>query len=142
MGTGLRVFILSENEIKQISYAKLNRLEKAYVNESLPEYAGKRIKLAVVLVRTEERKPVEIINIDCGLVSVDMDGKFNQNEARERMADAMKMIEFPDELMPSNVIDASFSFAKKTFRNKYTWTPTNKELKKINQLIFKKSNYR
>jgi hypothetical protein len=52
-------------------------------------------------------------------------------------ADGIKCLELPLETTPSNVIDASFKFAIKKFRNKYTWSPTQEELKKIKQLIFK-----
>jgi hypothetical protein len=137
MGTGLRVFILSGNSIQQISFAKLNRLQNAHPDESLPLYAGRRIKLAVVVVGTESRKPVEILHIDCTWVTIDKDGKFDQKEIQEMKADGIKCLELPLETTPSNVIDASSMFAIKKFRNKYTWTPTKKELEKIKQLIFK-----
>lgn len=139
MGFGFRVFIFDNNNIKQISLAKYNRLIHGYKNESIPEYAGKRIRTAVVIVETENRKPMNILNIDCEYVNVDKDGKFDQSEREEKMIDAMRMMDIPtDNDSPKNVIDSSSHFAQKRFRNKYLWTPTDHEIQMIKERIFKK----
>lgn len=139
MGFGFRVFIFDNNNIKQISLAKYNRLIHGYKNESIPEYAGKRIRTAVVIVETENRKPMNILNIDCEYVNVDKDGKFDQSEREEKMIDAMRMMDIPtDNDSPKNVIDSSSHFAQKRFRNKYLWTPTDHEIQMIKEQIFKK----
>lgn len=137
MGIGIRIFIFDNDTIKQIAYAKFDRLRNGIENESIPEYAGKRIRTAVVFVETEDRKPVGVLHLDCAYVSVDQDGKFDQSEEQQKMIDAMRCIDIPTDDNPPNVIDSSASFAIKKYRNKYLWTPTKEELRKIAQLIFK-----
>ena len=46
-------------------------------------------------------------------------------------------VQYPDEDLPSNVIDESSTFAAKRYRNKYSWTPTQDEIQKIYELIFR-----
>ena len=75
MGLGVRVFVFEENDIRKISYARFQRLLDGHERERLPEYAGKKIKYALVLIETKNRKPIEVLNIDLGYVYVKHDGK-------------------------------------------------------------------
>ena len=135
MGLGLRVFVFDENGIRKISYARFQRLLDGHEKERLPEYAGKKIKYALTLIQTENRKPIEVLNIDLGYIYIEDDGKLNQNEFRQKMADAMKSVSFPGKKLPLNVIDASATFAAKRYRNKHTWAPSQEELNKIYQYL-------
>ena len=136
MGLGLRVFVFDENDIRKISYARFQRLLDGDAKESLSEYAGKKIKYAVVLIETKNRKPIEVLNIDLGYVYVKHDGKLNQNKLRQGTADAMKAVSFTDEEPPANVVDASATFAAKRYRDKHTWAPSQDEMNQIYQLVF------
>ena len=78
MGFGLRVFIFVDGDIRQISFAKYNRLIHGDNNETIPEYARKKIRVALVTLETEGRKPLNILNIDCEYFNVDKEGKFNK----------------------------------------------------------------
>ena len=136
MGLGLRVFVFYENDIRKISYARFQRLLDGHESERLPEYAGKKIKYALAVIKSENRKPIEVLNIDLGYLYVGNDGRLNQKELQQEMADAMNAVSFPGEKQPPNVIDASATFAAKRYRNKYTWSPSQDELSKIYQSIF------
>jgi hypothetical protein len=139
MGFGRRVFIFDNDGIKQISYAKYNRLLQGNENERLPEYANQRIRTAVVFVEIENRNPVNLVKIDCESINVNQDGKFDQHERQQRMIDAFGTISVPtiDEPL-SIVIDVSRLFAQKIDRNKHLWIPTNYEIQQIKENIFKK----
>lgn len=109
-------------------------------DESLPQYAGKRIRTAVAFVEIQGRKPIEILKIDYTYLSVNQKGKIDNDEQEQMMIDAMRMVSFPfDDDLPENVIDSSSTFAQKAFKNKHLWVPTNFELERINQLIFMNS---
>lgn len=134
----VRVLIFDNENIRQISYAKYKRLFRGDKNERIPEYADQRIKTAVVYVKTENRNLVDIIKIDYSYITIDKEGKFDQHERQEKMIDAMRMMSIPtiDE-SPSNIIDSSSHFAQKTYRNKHLWSPTDNEVQKIKDKIFK-----
>lgn len=138
MSIGVRVFILDDNRIEQIPYAKYDRLMNNSSDENLRQYAGKRIKTAVAYVRIHNRNPAALLKIDYTYLSINQKGKIDQDEQQHMMIDAMRTVPFPfDEDIPENIIDSSSTFAQKTFKNKYLWTPTDGELNRINQLIFK-----
>ena len=90
----------------------------------------------MVLIETKNRKPVEALNIDLGYFHVKRDGKLNQKELRQGLADAMKAVSFSDEEPPTNVVDASATFAVKRYRDKHTWAPSPDELNQIYRLVF------
>ena len=66
--------------MKKISHAKYNRLCDVDADESLPEFAGKKIRIAVVAVLTEQRRPIHVLRMDCIYVNVDDQGRFNPQE--------------------------------------------------------------
>ena len=140
MGIRVKVFVVEENGVRRIPYIRLQRLESGDVDERLPEYAGTRIRLVCVTVHTENRNPIDIIELDCRLVTVTKHGMFDQRERRTRMLTAMNALAFDLEDLPVNVLDASAVFAQKKYRNKYTWIPTREEANKIIQLTFQSPN--
>jgi hypothetical protein len=136
MGVGTRVFFFDKDSVRRFPYAKFRRLWEGKTNERLPQYAGKRIKYALVTLGTENRRPIEIINIDFSYVSIDIEGRFDQYEIQEMLMDAMNCLDAPLKKTGRNVIDAASAFAKKRYCDKYLWTPTNDELSEISLLIF------
>jgi len=138
LGIGVRAFIVSDDSVNRIPCAKLERMEHGDENETLPEYAGQRIRLAVAVVRMKDRRPMEIVGIDYHKVSIDQDGRLDQQERKEMLWDAMASVDFGAGRTASNVIDATSMFARKRFRTKYEWNPTQKERNRIHQLIFKR----
>ena len=53
MGIGIRLFFFDDNSVKRFSVAKFQRLWNGNVNEKIPQYTGKMIKYAMVIVETE-----------------------------------------------------------------------------------------
>ena len=138
MGISVRIFVFMNGDIKQIPYAKFNRLFEGDKNESLIEFANQRIKVATVFVENQNRTPVDIIRTDCEYIKIDKDGKFDRQQQQQKSIDAMRMIDIPTiEKQPDNIIDSSSHFSKKIFKNKYLWTPTNDEIQQILNRIFK-----
>ncbi len=149
MGIGIRLFFFDDNSVKRFSVAKFQRLWNGNVNEKIPQYAGKMIKYAMVIVETENRRPIKIIHWECSYIRIDSKGRFDHNwieEMRKNAMDCMdpKLLELPD--LPEfkekntapNIINAAHVFARKKLHNKYRWIPTDTEFSKIIQLIFGK----
>ena len=65
MGTGLRIFLIDDNDnIKRLSGIRYHRMRQRHPDECLIDCAGKRIRVAIVSLETEGRKPTSIIRID------------------------------------------------------------------------------
>jgi len=75
MGIGIRLFFFDDNSVNRFSVAKFQRLWNGNVNEKIPQYAGKMIKYAMVIVETENRQPIKIIHWECSYIRIDSKGR-------------------------------------------------------------------
>ena len=141
MGLVFRTFICEDNKIKKIPAAKFQRLWHGDQKEKIPEYAGKRVKFASLVVQLETRKPVTVAHSDYMIIKIDDQGTFDRQEMDQMHIQAMKSIDIfgeisPDKNLPENVIDKTKYFQRKQYLNKYQWEPTPKTIGDIYDLIF------
>ena len=140
MGTGLRVFLVGEDDsIKRFPLGRYERLFKRDSGERLPEYAGKRVRYALVVLDVTNRKPERILRIDYGWLIFDSEGHIDlaERERKKQLAvdsvpPAIKDQEFPQ------VVDAQHRFAKKQYADAFTWTPRPETEQKIVEAVFGK----
>lgn len=128
MGYGFRVFLVEEdNSIKMIPTAKFDRLWQLESNDQWLPYANKSIRYAKVVLNLTDRKPLSILHVDYGYLVFDSEGKLDQ-----KTLDEEKRI-FADIIPPtlnegnsSNVIYSKGEFAKRRYKNRFTWKPDSK----------------
>jgi len=81
MGIGCRVFLVDDNDsLQRISTERLNRLLYFHRKESLPQYAGKRVRCAMVFVEVAGRQVLSIRNADYFLLTFDDKGRIDKKE--------------------------------------------------------------
>ena len=62
MGLSVRIFIVEEDDtIKRRPLTRYERLLKRDPNESLPKYAGKRVRYALIVINLVNRRPIEFV---------------------------------------------------------------------------------
>jgi len=126
MGIGLRIFLVNDDDsLERLAVARYDRLVRCDPEECLPQYAGKRVRYALVAYEVENRKPVEILKIEYNYLSLDSEGRIDAGE--EEKARRLAVDLFPPVLPqkePRQVIDAKHLFAKKRYDNEYRWTPS------------------
>ena len=72
MGLGLRVFLVEDDDsLKRITLARYKRLLLRQPEASMPQYAEKRVRCALVVVEFVSRRPAEIVHIQYSLISFD-----------------------------------------------------------------------
>jgi hypothetical protein len=140
MGTGIRVFFVNEDEtLKRIPLTRYERLLGADPEVRLQEYAGKRVRYALVILEFVNRKPLEIESIQYSILSFDPDGRIDAGELEKEMKLGLKMLQpSATDLDPPNVINAEDRFAMKSFHDRYTWTPSSEVERAIAEAIFGK----
>ena len=122
MGLSLRIFIVEDDDtIHRLPLAKYDRLLEHDSNESLPRYAGNRVRYALVVVNLYNRKPIEILKFQYSYLSFDAKGRLDPDIAQQEARLAFDVLG-PYGDKNGNVIEARHLFAKKRFRDKYTWT--------------------
>lgn len=129
-----RIFLVDEKDtIRQIPYAFYLRLINRDSAESFPEYAGKRVRCAVVWIEVAKRKPSRIREIDCTFLPFNGRGGIDTGEwARKKSFNAeVTAAEIGDFLSlvqrkrgKSNLIDAKHRFLKKRYDHEFKWKPS------------------
>ena len=141
MGISIRIFLINDDDsIQPLAYAKYERLLNDDPNERLIQFAGKRVRYALVAVNLENRKPVEILKAQYAYLSFDSEGRLDRDIFEEEIRVGMDAA--PPLLMDENkgsVIDAKHLFAQKRFLHQFTWSPTDEIEKQIIRAIFKNS---
>lgn len=139
MGIGLRVFLIDDNDsLQRLSIARYDRLFLEGSGERLPQYAGKRMRCALVVLDVLGRKPLVIRAIDCSILAFDADGCLDSEEFQRQMRLGMESMPPILEKRPSGqVIDAGHQFAKKRYHQEFKWKPSPKIKESIFRAIFK-----
>ena len=138
MGTGLRIFLPNDDDsLERLPLAKFERLRRGDPKESLPEYAGKRVRYALVVVEMENREPADIIMVQYSYLYFDSNGRIDPVEREKAATLAVNMVPpSPKEGQIGEVIHAHHRFAKKHYERRYTWTPTPEIVESIVTAIF------
>lgn len=126
MGISLRLFIVNDDDsLQRIAVAKYERLLDRDPKGRLPQYAGKRMRYALVFVHLEKRQPVEILRIQCSYLYFDSEGLIEADQIEKETKLAYEAI---PSLLPNEhskpVIDVRQKFAKRKFDHLYQWAPT------------------
>ena len=124
MGVGTRIFLVNDDDsLKRFPLAKLERLRKG--EEYLPEYAGKRMRYAFVVMEMQNRKPIGIYIIQYSYLSFDSKGRIDAAEGEKEAMLAVNMVPpLPSDQEKGGVIMAQHKFAKKRYDELYRWKPT------------------
>ena len=139
MGIGFRVFLVDDNDsLQRISMVRLNRLLHFDRRESLQQYAGKRVRCAMVFLEVAGRQVLAIRNIDYFLLSFDDKGRIDKKEWEKGLRLGMELLpSLRDEQYPQQVIDAQHRFSKRRYQHEFKWKPRRKVDEAIVVAIFK-----
>jgi hypothetical protein len=138
MGLGTRIFIVKEDDsLQRLTLKRYNRLIKGHPDEGLMQYAGKRIRYALIVLEMINRKPVEILMTEYSFLTFDSKGRLDASEREKAARLAMDTLE---PILPGKkserIIDAKHKFAKKRFGDRYLWKPAPDIEAAIQRAIF------
>ena len=140
MGTGIRIFFVRDDGLlKRFPVARFERLMNHDPKECLPEYAGKRVRYALISLDLENRKPVEILGIGYHILTFDHEGKIDDTELQRELR--LWVDQMPNgETRRKNpkVVDAEHRFLQKQYSHRYNWEPTPETEAAILKQIFEK----
>ena len=140
MGLSIKIFIVEDDDtIKRLPLACYERLHKRDPDERLSKYAGKRVRYALIVVDLVNRKPIEIVKDQFAFLDFDDEGqlKVSEHEKKESLAFDMLPPLLSDQTN-DRIIDARHKFAKKSYFDKFSWTPTDEIVAAIAEAIFGK----
>jgi hypothetical protein len=140
MGIGCRVFLIGDNDsLQRISMVRLTRLLHFDRRESLQQYAGKRVRCAMVFLEVAGRQVQAIRNIDYFLLQFNDKGRIDKKEWEKGMRLGMDLLPpLFNEEHPKQVINASHRFAKRRYEHEFKCKPIRKVEEAIVSAIFGK----
>jgi len=126
MGIGCRVFLVDDNDsLQRLPMTRLERLLHFDRRESLQQYAGKRVRCAMVFLEVAGRRVLAIRNIDYFWLSFDDKGRINKKEWEKRMRLGMDLLpSILDGECPKQVINAQHRFARRRYEHEFKWKPS------------------
>jgi hypothetical protein len=136
MGLGMRIFIVNDDgSLERVPVGRYNRLLQRHPSERLFQYAGKRVRCAVIVVESINRKPVEILKSQYSYLSFYPDGMLKKGGEGEVKL-AMDMLEPVIIERAKQVVDARHKFARKLYAREYRWEPSPEIEASIHKAIF------
>lgn len=85
MSIGVRVMFLDGDRIVRVSQRRFERVFDRDLNEAMPEYAGQRVRCAMVYMQLADRKPVEVVRIDYMVLPLDPEGRLDADLQSRKM---------------------------------------------------------
>jgi len=140
MGIGFRIFLVDDDDcVHRLPMARYQRLRRREPGESLPQYAGKRVRCAMVVLEVVGRNPISINHIDYYMLTFDDQGRVDAAELEKQARLAVEVLpSYIDEEQFGRVIDARTHFAKRRYEHEFKWTPTPEIQAAIVSEIFNK----
>jgi hypothetical protein len=140
MGIGTRVFFINDDDtIEPFPLARFERLRRGDPEERLKQYAGKRVRYALVVLEIENRKPIEIIMVQHSYLPFDSEGRIDADEMEKAASLTVDIVPpLRSDQHHRGVIDAKHKFAKRRYDEQYKWTPSPEITMEIVKAIFGK----
>ncbi len=138
MGLGYRVFIVNDdNSLQRIPFAKYERLYREDSQERLLEFAGRKVRCALVILFVEERKPQSIAFIDCHRIPFTAEGSVDLKEVENHVRSIGDFLDLPiKEQKRDKIIDAQSVFARNRYEREAKWSLTPELEQAIEEAIF------
>ena len=114
MGIGVRFFVVrGDGTFHKWSY---NRFERVFDGqEPVPEFAGQRLRYAMVFVDPNRRRPMGISHAEWRVLRIEDSGRHNPQAALRAAVDA-----FAPPPLPQSIVDARNRFSRRAS----SWTPS------------------
>ena len=141
MGIGTRIFLIDENDsLHRISISRYNRIRNPDSDERFTQYAGKRMRCAMIFLEVENRKPLSVVRTEYYYLPFDNKGRIDSTETEKQIRLSLEIVPpILEEQSPKKVLDTQSRFAKKRYKHEFQWTPNQEIETAIMTAIFGKN---
>src|SRR2546422_5400964 len=86
MGLGIRVFLIDDDDkIRRFPYTRFDRLISRESDETLPEFANRTVRCAIVFLETIDRQPGNVRNLDFLILEFDKHGRLDRKVQEQQL---------------------------------------------------------
>jgi hypothetical protein len=122
----VRFFVITDDsEIFRVSINKFERLRKGTCEEKIERFAGKRVRVAEIGVKLENKKPTEVIRAIYYYLHFNEKGIIDKDKLRNdgNIVSTAGISPMFMEKVKDNIIDAQQEFAKRKRDHAVWWKP-------------------
>ena len=128
------VYFEDDGTAHKLTQARYKRIMDTAVRESVPTFAGRRVRFMELCVLFEGRQPQQVTHVACSWVAFDNEGRVDEAEnervvqvASAHISQALfgDLLRLDDQPRDPNVVEASTRFEVEHFR----WKPTAAQVK-------------
>jgi|SRR6516165_3965427 hypothetical protein len=137
MSISLRFFLFAPEGLRRISQRLVSALTDG--EEAMPQYAGKKLKLAQVVVSLAGGKVAQIVKIYGAYFDFDESGKVDET-FRLAARDAMETLEAYERFersKSSKIVSLAPKLRHQKYEREHRWEPSRREIDLISQALFK-----
>jgi transposase len=139
MGLTTRILLVDDDDsLHRLPLARFERLRRGDPEESIPKYAGKRVRYVLVVLDLIDRRPVEILHVEYSWLSFNSEGRLDQAERERKAKLAMDLLPAMSTNGAEQTVDARHRFARKRYQSEYSWEPTPEVQATIMAAVFGK----
>jgi len=131
MSLGTRVMFVDGDRITRVSLRRFDRLFQGDPNEAMPEYAGQRVRCALVYVDLMMRKPVDVARVDYMILVFGADGRLDAAERHRQGALVGEMVGRSVFRVAEPVVEFGPYLAGRQYRAEFKWEPTAQQAEAV-----------
>lgn len=133
MGQATRLFLVHDDDT--VERFALSRFERLFgqrdPKERLPEHAGKRLRYALLILRTGGAS-AEIVHADFAFIQLDARGRHASGSHHKEIRDAFAMLDLvPSSIRPEPHLLGEKEFRQRRFKVEHTWEPNDAVLRAL-----------
>ena len=122
MGCSLRMFIVEDDDsLRRLSMARYGRLRNGGSEDRMPEYAGRSMRLATVVVNTFARVPISVWSETYEHLPFNSYGGFDTAAMEESACEFMRTHSIVDAMFDVDGWDTDFK--KMIYDQNHRWNP-------------------
>ena len=136
---GVRILLVNDDDsIRRFPVSLFDRLNAGDPSVAFLEFAGKRVRYVLAVVDTQHRKVTDVRGLEYGFLQFDKFGRLDQEARLREGRMAMDMLADPFPTTKStSVRDATHLFARRAFKHRYKWEPSETILRKIFEMLLR-----
>lgn len=133
MGIGVRSFLIDRRgDVRRIPWVRMCRLFRGEPTIDFKDWAGTAVRCAVVFIEFDDRRPQRVMKTEFSVLYLDEHGALD----RDTQTLQLRLIgESLNDVLSlprrDNVVDMRPRLARKRYRERFEWTPTEDQLQTI-----------
>ena len=128
MGVSLKVFFVDGGDVTPVALSDFDHLRSGDSDVSFPEHAGKRVRCALAVVESQDRRPVAVTHVDYVLLPFGPDGRLKMREVQRAKWLAVNEVSVTFGAVSESALEMSPYIVPGRYRREFVWAPTQAEV--------------